>query len=178
MQQLAKARLHVLEDEEQADGLDAAAGGAGAGPGDHQHQEKGPGELRPEVEVGDGKAGGGHDAAGVEGGLVDAHPHRAHLGVDVAGDDGRDAEHDGEVEPHLLVLEGGAPVAKEEVVDAEIDPEEGHKDGADPLQVDGIAGHAVVFDAEAPGAGGAEGGAEAVEEGHPPRQQEEDADDR
>ena len=69
-------------------------------------------KLRPGIVVADGEAGGGHDAADVEGRLADALAHVAHHRDDIGGNQCGSRDEDKEVEPHLFILDSGAPIAK------------------------------------------------------------------
>ena len=57
-------------------------------------------------------------------------------------------------------------------IEREVDAEEEHKDGADVLDIGGKTRDAVVLRPEPPRPGGAEGGADRIEERHPPAEQE------
>ncbi len=60
---------------------------------------------------------------------------------------------------------------KEQIVGVEVDAEQDHKNGDDPLDIDGIAGDTAVFDPETACARSAESGAQGVEQRHSAEQQ-------
>src|SRR5699024_3249203 len=96
---------------------------------------------------------------------------------DVPADKGDGRQDDPEIPAHLLD-QHLAELAPDEVeVGAEVDAEQDHRDGGDHLDVGGVAGHAVVFDAKAAGACRAEGDQQAVHQGAAPRQHKNDLDD-
>ena len=88
--------------------------------------------------------------------------------------DQRDAAQDNaEVQPQLFILKNAPKLAQhQQIIAAEVDAEKQHEHGGHVLQVGAVAGDGIVFHAEAAGAGGAEGGADCLEEGHFTRQQE------
>ena len=93
--------------------------------------------------------------------------------VDVGRDDGNGGCNDHKVAAHLFAGRRPAePAHQQQEVGVEVDTEQDHEHGHDPLDVGGKAAKAVVAEAEAAGARGAKGRKHGLEQGHPTCQQE------
>ena len=134
MEHLLHLAEGVLQQDEDPGDLDAAAGGSGAGPDEGEHHQQHLGELGPQIVVGGGEAGGGHDGRHLEGGVPHALPHAVVQIPDVPGDGGGGHGHHDEEEPQLVAFQGlpGLPRENQEI-DGEIHREQQHKDGDDDL---------------------------------------------
>ena len=179
VEHLPNPGVEALAQKQQPGTLDAAPRTARAGAYDHQHHQDGPGKLGPQVKVRRGKARGGHDAGHGKGRVVKGAPDAAVEGINVGSDNGDGAKEDGQIHPQLLIEKSLLePADEHQKIDAEVHPEKGHKDGTHRLQIGRVARHGVILDAETAGTRRAEGGAEAVEKGHPSRQQKHNAQHR
>src|SRR5699024_1213150 len=147
------------QEQQHPGALDGAAGGAGAGADEHEQHQDRLGELRPQVKVRAGEAGGGDDGGHLEGGVADAVPGRAHHAVNIEGDQHGTGRHHNQEELQLVAAQGLADLAAEnQEVHREVHVEEQHEHGAGDL--DGgaaVGGYGDVLDGEAAGAGDGEG---------------------
>ena len=174
MQKLVQLRAQHLAQNHHSGNLNPAAGGAGTGAHHHQHHQNQPAQLGPEVKVRRTEArcrdDGGHGKKGV----VQRIQRRGKQPQDVHRDDERTGCDDGKIHPHLSIAPGhGVLFHEEKEVNVEIHAEQHHEYGDDTLQiVAGVGPHGGVFNAEAAGTGSAEGGAQAVKQGHPPQAQQ------
>ena len=94
-------------------------------------------------------------------------------------DDAGGKSDDNQIPANLLHSKGTPEFAEQhQVIGIEVDTEQNHKDGDDPLQIGGVVHHAGVFDAKSAGAGSAKGGGQRIEQRHVPQQEQQDFDDR
>ena len=169
LQLLAQRLAH----QEEAAHLDAAAGAARAGTHEHQQHQHLFCQRGPEVEITAGKAGGGNDGADLEGRMAQCLAEGAVEAADVHRDDGHRRQNDGKIGADFLAGRCAAePAQQQQEIRVEVDAEEDHKDGHDPLDVGREAGKAVVLEAEAASTRRAKGREQRVEHIHSARQQE------
>ena len=161
------------EDEDAAD-LDAAAGGACAGADEHQQHKHRLGQGAPLVEIRRGEARGGDDGTHLEGSM--GQRFKGGVGPQQRGEnDAGGGQNDDEIPPYLLHPERLSELTEEEeIVGVEVDAEEDHENGDDPLQVGTVAGDGISLDAEAAGTGSAEAVGDGLKNGHPAQQQKDD----
>ena len=170
-----KLLFHRFCHDQEAGYLDAASGAPGAGSCKHQNQQQGFGQLRPEVKICRGISGGGDDGSHLKGRVTQRLAQSGKKAADIPGHDQDGGSDDPKVSFQFLGAESLTEFpAEDQVVDIEINAEQDHKNGYDHLQMRGIAGHAVVFDTESSGAGGAERDAESVKDGHLSDDQQDD----
>lgn len=167
MEHLAQFQEDGFHDQHHPAYLHPAAGAAGAGPHNHQKDQDAFGEAGPQVEIHTAVAGGGHDAPHLEEGRPEGFLHGLEPVPDLPGNGQAGGQDDAKVSPDFFhgkgFLEAGD---QEQIIEAEVHPEGDHEQGDDPLLDGGVAGAAVIDDAEAPGAGGAEGDAQVMEPVH------------
>ena len=167
MEHLAQFQEDGFAGEHHPAYLHPAAGAAGAGPHNHQKDQDAFGEAGPQVEIHAAVAGGGHDAPHLEEGGPEGFLQGLEPVPDLPGNGQAGGQDDAKVSPDFFhgkgFLEAGD---QEQIIEAEVHPEGDHEQGDDPLLDGGVAGAAVIDDAEAPGAGGAEGDAQVVEPVH------------
>ena len=162
-----------LGQNEEAAHLHAAAGTAGAGTNEHEHDQNLFREGRPQVKIAAGKAGGGDDGAHLKSGLPQRLAKAVVHTINIGGDDTHCHRNDHKVAPHLLAGSSAAELAHEQQeVGVEVDAEQDHEDGHDPLDVGRKAGKAVVTEAETAGACRTKGGEQGFEQGHSAKQKE------
>ena len=162
-----------LTQNEETAHLDAAAGAARAGANEHEHDQNLFREGRPQVKIAAGKAGGGDDGAHLKSGLPQRLAKAVVHTINIGSDDTHCHCDDHKVAPHLLAGSSAAELAHEQQeVGVEVDAEQDHEDGHDPLDVGRKAGKAVVAEAEAAGARRTKGGEHGFEQGHSANQQE------
>ena len=133
------------------------------------------GQRGPEVKIAAGKAGGGDDGTDLEGRMAQRLAKGAVEAVDVDRDDGHRRQNDGKIGADFLA--GGCaaePTQQQQEIRVEVDAEEDHEDGHDPLDVGREAGKAVVLEAEAASTRRAKGREQRVEHMHSACQQEAD----
>src|SRR5699024_5141680 len=170
-----KILYHRFCHDQEAGYLDDASGAPGAGSCKHQNQQQGFGQLRPEVKICRGISGGGDDGSHLKGRVTQRLAQSGKKAADIPGHDQDGGSDDSKVGFQFLGAESLTEFpAEDQVVDIEINAEQNHKNGYDHLQMRGIAGHAVVFDTESSGAGGAERDAESVKDGHLSDDQQDD----
>ena len=147
--------------------LHPAASTAGAGPYYHQEHQDELGKAGPQVEIHGAVAGGGHDAPHLEEGRPQGFFQGIEPVPDLPGNGQTGSQDDADIGPDFFHGKGFPEATDEEqIIEAEIDPEGNHEQGDDPLLDGGVAGAAVIEDAESPGAGGAEGDAQVMEPVH------------
>ena len=162
-----------LGQNEEAAHLHAAAGTARTGTNEHKHDQNLFGESRPQVKVAAGKAGGGDDGTHLKRGLPQRLAEAVVHTINIGGDDAHCHRDDHKVAPHLLAGSSAAKLAHEQQeVGVEVDAEQDHEDGHDPLDVGRKAAKAVVAEAKAAGARRTKGGEQCLEQGHSANQQE------
>ena len=130
--------------DQDAPALNAAAGGPGAGTDKGEHHQQHFGELRPQVIVGGGEPGGGHDGCHLEGRVPHTLAHALIKIPQVPGDGGDGHCHHNEEEPQLVAFQRLPGLAGEhEEVDGEVDGEQQHEhcdddfDGGARVRTDG-----------------------------------------
>ena len=162
-----------LTQNEETAHLDAAAGTAGAGANEHEHDQNLFREGRPQVKIAAGKAGGGDDGAHLKSGLPQRLAKAVVHTINIRSDDTHCHDDDHKVAPHLLAGSSAAELAHEQQeVGVEVDAEQDHENGHDPLDVGRKAGKAVVAEAEAAGTRRTKGSEHGFEQGHSANQQE------
>ena len=162
-----------LTQNEETAHLDAAAGAAGASANEHEHDQNLFREGRPQVKIAAGKAGGGDDGAHLKSGLPQRLAKAVVHTINIGSDDTHCHCDDHKVAPHLLAGSSAAELAHEQQeVGVEVDTEQDHEDGHDPLDVGRKAGKAVVTEAEATGTRRTKGGEHGFEQRHSANQQE------
>ena len=149
---LLELLAHSLAHQQEAADLHAAAGAACAGTHKHQHDKDLLGEGGPQVKIAAGKAGGGNDGAHLKSGLPQRLAKAVVHTINIGGDDTHRHDDDHNVAPHLLAGGSAAELAHEQQeVGVEVDAEQDHEDGHDPLDVGRKAAKAVVAEAKAAG---------------------------
>ena len=142
-----------LTQNEETAHLDAAAGTAGAGANEHEHDQNLFREGRPQVKIAAGKAGGGDDGTHLKSSLPQCLAKAVVHTINIGGDDAHCHYNNYKVAPHLLAGSSATELAHEQQeVGVEVDAEQDHEDGHDPLDVGRKAAKAVVAEAEAAGA--------------------------
>ena len=175
MQVFLDLAVNGLAHDHDSGDLHTAAGTAGAGAAEHDQDEQGPGVLRPLVKVRRRETGRRDDRADLESRVMEGQKERREHAPDVDRDrDDRECD-DAKISLQLTHLQHFTEFSPddEEVrvkVDAEHDDE--HRD--DALHQRGVAGAAVIANAESACSGTAEGDAESVKQGHSRDQQEDD----
>ena len=157
---------HALEENDKAGDLDTAAGAACAGSDEHYQHHYGSGELRPEVVVNGGEAGGGDQRSHCERGVSQRLAYAAVQIRDIqryyrGGDRHYHQERAQLKVERFLQLSG-----EQQKIAVEIDGEQQHEHRDDYLDIGREAAHAVVIEAEAAGAGGGKGGVQRLKHRH------------
>ena len=174
MEQLAQLRAEGFAQNHQPGNLHAAAGRPGAGADDHQQHQNTPAELGPQIKIRGAEARGGNDGRDGEKSVVERVKRRGEHPQNVKGNNQRAPGDDGKIRPHLGIPPcHGIFFHQQEKVNVEVHAEQRHEHGDHALKVVAvIVAHGAVLDAEAAGAGGAEGGTQAVKQGHSPKEQQ------
>ena len=172
MQCLLELLAQGLAQNEEAAHLDAAAGAACAGTNEHEHHQNFFGEGGPQVKVTAGKASGRDDGAHLKGCLTHRFAKAVIKAVDIGRDNANCHQNNGEVAAHFLA-DGAVEFAQQQQkVSIEVDAEQDHENGHDPLDVGRKAGKAVILEAEAAGARRTEGREHGLKQRHAAQQQE------
>ena len=173
VQRLLEFLAQGLAQNEEAAHLDAAAGAACAGTNEHEHHQNFFGESGPQVKITAGKTGSGDDGTHLKGCLTHRFAKAVIKAVDIGRDNANCHQNNGEVAAHFLA-DGAVEFAQQQQeVGIEVDAEQDHENGHDPLDVGRKAGKAVILEAEAAGARRAESRKHGIEDRHPANQQDE-----
>lgn len=157
-------------EDDPSDDLDAASGGSGASAYEHEEEEQYLGGGGPEVEIGCGESGGGHEAGDLKCGIAQGGGKsiigsilKKEPGDEKCGDDD-----DADVGAPFRVAQQRAGIAAEyAVVEREVGSGDHHEDDDDDLDRDVVeSGDAVGVGGESSGGERGEGVAEGVEPSH------------
>ena len=102
---LSDLPAHTFEQQEDAGAFHTAAGGAGAGAAQHEDHQQGSGELRPQVKIHAGEAGGGDDGGHLKESVAQGGEVAGVEAVDVNGDEHHGGSHHREEKAQLIALE-------------------------------------------------------------------------
>ena len=120
-------------------------------------------------------SGGGDDGAHLKSGMADGLFQCAVETKGVPCNQTDAAQNDCKIQAQFFVSENVFPLLDEnQVIAAEVDTKQNHKYGSDILDIGGVAGQRVVFNAKTAGTCGAEGSTDSLEQSHAADQQKND----
>ena len=153
--------------------FDTAARTAGTGADKHQKHKDHLAGCVPCIEIGRRETGRRNDGRDLERGLCQRLESIGAQSEDVEEDDRNRNEYDQKIVPDLFHFQRALDLAeKDQVIGVEIDAEEDHEDGNDPLDIGRIIGYTGIFDTKTAGPGRAETGAYGIKQGHFPEDKE------
>ena len=175
----AKLLAHGFAHNEETGHLNAAAGTAGTGTNKHQQHQDQLGGGGPQIKVTGGIAGGGNDRSHLKKYLGQRVEHALTAMENIDKDHRCSTQNDQQISTDLFHGESILEVLEQnEIIGVEVNAEQHHKDGNDPLAIGRIAGDAVILYAKAAGARRAEAMGHCFKGRHTAQQQQQDLDQR